>query len=216
MIEIKPPVRHRVALAGRVTDASKHPIGGVEVRIVEMPAAARHWFGNKASRHGMRWISLREAPNRTRTAADGVFYFLDLPNGKYTVAASLTSDKRYGEARGATTVSRDGEGNVKLKFINIVLQATRLEGVVTIVNERTAISLAEVRVKGSGERAFTNAEGRYSITGVELGKRVLIAAAENFVSASKQVVVEQVGEVATANFALARVRNEGGPAHGPR
>ena len=203
-------VRHQVAVAGKVTAVvAKKPVGGAVVNIIEMPHALKSLLVTKSMQYGARWGAMAERPDRTRTAADGLFYFLDLPDGKYTIAASVAScGKRYGGARGSAAVSRDAKGNVKMAFLEIGLQPTTVQGKVTGAGHKAGVLMAEVRVKGSGERAFSDAQGEYVLAGVEPGNRTILVAAQGYRTAAKPVTIEQPGELAILNFAL--VREAGG------
>lgn len=199
-------VRHQVAIAGWVTDAgTQKRIGGALVNIVEMPPALKSILRTKAMQYGSRWNAMAERPDRTRTAGDGLFYFLDLPDGKYTIAASLARlGRRYGAARGSASVSRDAKGNLKMAFLEIGLQPTTVQGKVIGGAHKSGVIMAEIRVKGSGERVFSDAQGQYVLAGVEPGKRTILAAAQGYRPVAKPVTIEQPGELATVNFALVR------------
>ena len=134
-----------------------------------------------------------DRPDETRTTADGRFHFLDLPDGAYTLAALLPkAGTRYSQGRVDVTVTRDGEGNLKpMGVANIVLRPTTLQG--RIVDPNNApVPLAEVRVKGSGERTFSDAyedpkgdpqkstKGRYRLTGLEAGQRLVRVSAQGY------------------------------------
>src|SRR5262249_761082 len=76
--------RHQVAIAGRVLDAETgKPLAGVLINIVSMPVA----FRRKVELLSKSPAALTERVDRTRSRADGLFYFLDLPEGKYTLSA---------------------------------------------------------------------------------------------------------------------------------
>jgi hypothetical protein len=199
-------VRHQVAIAGRVVDAGvRKPLGGVLVNIVEMPPATKRLLAAKSMQYGSRWDALTERPDRTQTVADGLFYFLDLPDGKYTIAASLARfGKRYGVALGSATVSRDANRGAKLAFLEIGLQPTAVQGKVTGAGHKAGVMMAEIRIKGSGERVFTDAQGQYLLAGVEPGKRTILVTAQGYRLAAKPVTIEQPGELATLNVALVR------------
>jgi hypothetical protein len=104
-------VRHQVAIGGRVVDHRDQPIAGAHVMITAMPQAYRRKVDGAASATGSEWQRLDHRLDRTRTQADGVYYFLDLPSGRYTLQGV---DGRSG-AHGETTVSVawDREGNVQ-------------------------------------------------------------------------------------------------------
>ena len=84
--------RRTVSVAGRVTDArTGRSINGVHVKIA-----------SGSTRSG------------TRTGADGHFHFLDLPDGQYTLTASLpSSGLRDQTAQMEATAFHDVEGNIK-------------------------------------------------------------------------------------------------------
>ena len=84
--------RRTVSVAGRVTDArTGRSINGVHVKIAS---------GSTRS--------------TTRTGADGHFHFLDLPDGQYTLTASLPGfGLRDQMARMEATAFHDVEGNIK-------------------------------------------------------------------------------------------------------
>jgi hypothetical protein len=148
---------------------------------------------------------MAERPDRTRTAADGLFYFLDLPDGQYTITASLASSgKRCGATQASATVSRDAKSDVKMAFLEIGLQPTTVQGKVTGAALKAGLMMAEIRVRGSGERAFSDAQGRYVLAGVEPGNRTILVAAQGYRAVAKPVTIGEPGELATLNFALVR------------
>jgi hypothetical protein len=207
-------VRHQVAIAGRVIDAgTQKPLAGAEIEIAEMPPALKSALATKSMQYGSRWDAMAERPDRARTAADGLFYFLDLPDGQYTVAASVARlGRRYGVAQCEAKVSRDAQGKVKLAFKEISLQATAVHGKVTGPGHEAGVVMAEIRVKGSGERAFSDESGKYVLAGIEPGRRIndepgkrtIIVTAQGYRVATKRVTIEHPGQLATLDFPLAR------------
>jgi hypothetical protein len=199
-------VRHQVAIGGRVFDAGSHkPLAGAVVNIVDGPAALKKLLAAKAQQYQSHWDAMAERPDRTRTAADGFFHFLDLPDGPYTLAvAPPGSGNRYAVAQSSTNVSRGKEGQLKAAFLEIGIQVTTVHGKVTGAGQKTGLVMAEIRVKGSGERCFSDSRGQYVLAGVEPGKRTILAAAQGYRPDSKAVTIAKPGELATVNFALAR------------
>jgi hypothetical protein len=211
-------VRHQVAIAGRLADAGTgKPVGGATVFITEMPAAFRSLIEARARQHGHAWTAMIERPDRARTAADGIFYFLDLPDGDYTLNASLSSmAKRYGTVQTKATVSHDANGDYKLAFLELALQPTTVRGKISGAGQKTGIVMAEVRMKGSGERAFSDVQGQYVLAGVEpielkkpgargvITKRTVQVFAQGYRPASKQVAINKAGALETLNFELVR------------
>lgn len=198
--------RHRVAIAGRALDAGTgKPVADATVSMGKMPAALEKKLAIASLSHGDRWNSLVERPDRTRTKKDGLFYFLDLPDGEYSLSASIPSyGKRYGTEQQSAAVSRDKKGDIKAAFVTLRLQPTAVKGKITGPGHKTGVMLAEVRVKGSGERTFTDAQGQYSVAGIEPGKRVLLVAAQGYRAQSQPVTLGDPGTSQTLNFTLVR------------
>ena len=100
--------RHQVAIYGQVTDKQTgRAIEGSRVTITAAPAVYTRW-------RDLRLLANpSERPDVTRTAADGHFHYLDLPDGQYTLVASLpAAGSRYGTVRAEVTITRDAEGNI--------------------------------------------------------------------------------------------------------
>ncbi len=196
-------VRHQVAVTGKVTDLrTRAPLAGVRVEITVAPAAFTTWLAAYARQYGDRWAALAERPDRTTTAADGRYRFLDLPDGQYTFSASLpAAGSRYGAAQAQVTVTRDGQGRIALAAADMSLPPTTLRGQVT-GQGAGALVLAEVRVQGSGERAFTDAQGRYLLAGLETGARHLAVSARGFATATRTVTLSPAGVESVSDFAL--------------
>lgn len=189
-------LRHRVAAAGRVIDAiTSKPIGGAQVAVVEMPKALVQKFAFS----GRSITSLK-----TLTREDGSFYFLDLPDGKYTLEASLPSaGKRYGTVKLKANVKRDDKGDNIVDYPSFALQPTAIKGRIT-VGAKTALMMAEVQIKGSGESRFSSASGDYLLAGIEPGERTIRVFAQGYRSAMETAVLISPGEVKTLNFQLVK------------
>jgi len=195
--------RHQVAIAGRVTDSqTNQTVRGAQVQIAAAPPEFITWLVNRAMQYGSHWRKLIERPDRTRTATDGHFHFVDLPDGQYTLAASLPdSGSRYGVAQVTVAVSRDAQGRIVRAAADIALPPTALSGQIT-GQGGAALVMAEVRVKGSGERTFSDAQGRYLLAGLEIGSRSVQVATQGYQPASQTVLLSQAGSVQTLNFTL--------------
>ncbi len=209
--------RHRVAIAGLVVNGvTGKPIPGAHVEIVGKPAAYEEKLALLAASLGSTGREM-ERPDTARTRADGLFYFLDLPEGRYKVLAflpkeglrvknvlkiktdreadpyKLKGDKRYGKAQEDATVSyKDGFG----KLVFFKLQPTGVTGRVIGATNKTAVLLAEVRVQGSGERAFTDVQGHYTVAGVQpnqRAKRRLLVSARGYRTEHLEVMVDEPG-----------------------
>jgi hypothetical protein len=195
--------RHQVAIAGNVTDAQTGaPIGRARVEISSGPAAFTDRLALQAKQYGERWVAMEERPDRTRTAADGHFHFLDLPAGDYTLIASLPgSGTRYDTAQAEATVSRDAEGTIAMARLDIALPPTALKGQITNQGSGDPVVMAEVRMKGSGERTFSDGEGRYLLAGLEAGERVMLVSAQGYESSRRNVQIIQ-GDTLELDIAL--------------
>lgn len=209
-------IRHQVAIAGQVTDAQTGKSrDGVRVEITAAPAAFTDFLKLRQIQFGESWEAMAERPDRTRTAVDGSFRFLDLPNGQYKLTASLPGGgSRYGTAEASVTVARDANGQITKAAASIALPPTTLKGRIT-AQGGGALLLAEVRVKGSGERAFSDAEGKYLLAGLETGQKLeqggnkprtaaVLVSAQGFKPASQNVVIGQAGSVQTLDVALTK------------
>jgi Carboxypeptidase regulatory-like domain len=196
-------VRHRVAIAGHATDTETgRAMAGVTVEITGMPAPFKRMLGLRSLQFGLSWESMKDRPDRTQTRPDGLFYFVDLPNGDYQLSASAPSyGARYGRVKQAVAVSRDAAGTLKPSWTSLGLAPTLVRG--TIVSRKAAVTMAEVRVQGSGEHAFSDSQGKYVIAGIEPGmNRTLLVFAQGFRAASKPLAIEAPGEAKTVDFSL--------------
>jgi Carboxypeptidase regulatory-like domain len=116
-------VRHQVAIGGRVVDDSNQPIIGAQVTIIAVPTELKEKLDGAASAAGDDWEHLDERFDRTLTKASGLYYFLDLPAGRYTLQAI---DKRTGlQAQKTVSVSWVQDGNVKRAIADFKLAKTR-------------------------------------------------------------------------------------------
>jgi hypothetical protein len=196
-------VRHAVAIAGRVTDAQTNKaLAKAQVQITNAPVEFSEWLGTRARQYGERWDTMEERPDRTRTAPDGHFHFLDLPNGNYTLNVSLpASGSRYGTADKVVGVTREADGRINIAPADIALPPTTIKGQITNP-DNDPILLAEVRVKGSSERTFSDELGNYLLTGVEKGERTVMVSAQGYQAMSQDVVIIQQGSQTTLDFAL--------------
>lgn len=199
-------VRHQVAIAGRVSDAQTgKSIGRARVAITAAPAAFTDWLAIYSKQYGARWATMLQRPDRTLTASDGHFHWLDLPDGQYTLVASLPDlGTRYGTAQVITDVSRDAQDNINMAVADIALPPTTVEGRITVQGTEPPenVVMAEVRIKGSGEQAFSDAQGHYRLRSVETGERTLLISARGYQPAAQTIQLNQPGEQKTLDFTL--------------
>ncbi|MDD5320661.1 MAG: carboxypeptidase-like regulatory domain-containing protein [Methylococcales bacterium] len=87
-------IRRQVAICGRVLDESGERVCGVRVNIVSMPEVFLTRVSTVAGAAEKKWDDLEERLDRTATRMDGIFYFLDLPAGQYTLSFDTQTDSR--------------------------------------------------------------------------------------------------------------------------
>jgi hypothetical protein len=195
---------------------SGKPIAGAHLEITAKPkayAARLALLKEARSVQQMEW----QSPDTTRTRADGLFFFLDLPQGSYKLVGFVPKenacsgapsaagadgqdpfqwkgDKRYGKAQFNASVAYGPEGFGK--FAVIRLQPTGIKGRIVTSANKTPLLMAEVRMKGSGERTFTDAQGVYTISGIkpnERLKRTLQIRARGYRDQAIEVMIDKAG-----------------------
>jgi Carboxypeptidase regulatory-like domain len=114
-------VRHQVAIGGCVLDASNKPIAQAQVTIMSMPEEFSLRVEGAARAAGTNWEDLDERLDRALSRMDGIFYFLDLPAGRYTVRAI---DPRSGaKDEKSVSVTRNQDGKVNMAVADFKLSA---------------------------------------------------------------------------------------------
>lgn len=80
-------IRHRVAIGGRIADEGKRPVGGVRVTLRAGPVR-RHEQERGTAGAAKDLLNIpAQCPVRACSRTDGLYFFLDLPEGQYTVRA---------------------------------------------------------------------------------------------------------------------------------
>lgn len=169
----KEQTKNRVAIAGRVIDAeTKLAIPGVLVKITQMPEKFKNWLKLHALQYGKSWDKIVKRPDKTLTAVDGCFCFINLPDGEYTLSVSLPGARTsYGKVDKEVTVASNGNSD---KIIVIDLPPTGIKGQITelktgeVINKGQNSSLkpvvmARIQVEGSGESTFSDNNGKYKL-----------------------------------------------------
>jgi Concanavalin A-like lectin/glucanases superfamily/Carboxypeptidase regulatory-like domain len=202
------PVRHQVAIYGQISDAETGlTIQGALVEIVQMPETFRNWLALRSQQYGSKWQTLEHRPDRKRTAIDGYFHFLDLPDGEYTFTASLPSAGTcYGTAEVKAIASRDSQDNYVKTAANMTLPPTAIKGKITD-SDGTPIVLARIQIAGTTDYIFSDNKGNYLFSSLEtsqppLKRRVNVnVSARGFQPATQSVELSQ-GEVQNLNVVL--------------
>lgn len=151
--------QRQVAIAGRVLDAvTKRPIAGAEIKIVQSPPQFQAALKLKALNS--------KGCDRVTSTIEGWFYFVDLPDGSYTLSVSLPSmGTRYGSiTTQPITVSRASEPFKTVIVEDILLPTTAIAG--TITYQDKPVKMARIQVEGVADSTLSDAEGKYLITGL--------------------------------------------------
>jgi hypothetical protein len=140
-------VRHQVAIGGTVSFDTGEPASGARVEITSGPAEFEQRIEVLTQIWGAGIEALSRPPNRALAALDGLFYFLDLPDGTYDLTATIpNAGARFGTGEGQATVGRDPSGRVILAKNNIVIPSTAVSG--RVVDAQTCYA-AQVRLTSS-------------------------------------------------------------------
>jgi hypothetical protein len=195
-------MRHRVALAGVVTDAvTSQSVADAVVSIANAPKAFESWLGVYATRFGAAWSGMTERPDRTRSRRDGLFYFLDLPDGDYELTVAAPSfGSRYGVAGSTVKVVGKELPRYEIQWTNVSLPPTTIQGCVS--SKKINIGFAQVQIQGSGESVFSDDMGRYVLAGIEPGKRTLMVSAQGYKPFAEQIVIAKPGDRNTKDVQL--------------
>ncbi len=206
--------RRQVAIAGRVIEAvTKQAIAGAIIQIEQSPDKFQQRLKLKALQVGDRPI---EHLDQSVSAIDGCFYFLDLPAGDYRLTASLPgTGTRYETVTTAPlTVSKNAKGNMETEIVEITLPTTALTG--TVMGDGKPVSMARIQIEGSSISTFSNADGTYLLTGLEVWQSTspkqsprpsVQVFAKAYPPVAQGVQLKQ-GELTTLNFELKAQRSE--------
>jgi hypothetical protein len=98
-------IRRQVAIAGFIVDQQNQPVGSVRITITAKAGKFKKQVENASLMAGGDWETLKKRPDQTLSRLDGLYFFLNLPEGQYTVSAM---DPRTGKSvESHVTVSKD-------------------------------------------------------------------------------------------------------------
>ncbi len=170
----KEQTKNRVAIAGQVRDAeTKLPIPGVLVEItVTGKPEFNSWLNLYALQYGDNWQKMFKRPDRTLTAIDGCFYFLNLPDGEYELsiyrANAVTFNGTKEDQRLLTNPFniqinlKKAEDN-KYKWQSIDIALLTIKGKIT-GNNSQKLAKALVQVKDRSASTLSDSNGEYSLS----------------------------------------------------
>jgi hypothetical protein len=101
-------VRHQATLYGRAVDADGDPLAKLAVTISSGPKEFESRVAGAARRAGAGWGALCERLDRTQTRSDGLYFFLDLPPGRYTVQSGDGPSGVHGGKTVSLVAGKDG------------------------------------------------------------------------------------------------------------
>lgn len=178
---------HRAALVGRAIDQrAQTPLAGVTVMITSGPDA---WNARLTTLlQGQPGATL----NSQLTDGDGVFRWIDLPPGAYTLSAAI-SGTRYAAATASVTLTATTVATTQL-----ALPPTAVTGVIQAGSPAAPLGQARVRFADSDDATYSASDGSFTLSPVEAGtSRPLEITAQNYVLANQPVTLSQ-GQTTTA------------------
>ncbi|MEP0916892.1 carboxypeptidase regulatory-like domain-containing protein [Leptolyngbya sp. DQ-M1] len=215
--------QHQVAIAGIVSDAETGElISGAEVKLGQVSTAFNPWLALKAlpfehalNRDGRIQLNptltlVREQDALflvTYTALDGHYYFIDLPDGIYSLQVALPHlGTRYG-TRQVENLNVTGEAAIA----NLSLPPTGIKGRI-LDSEQKPVAMAKVQIEGNAVAVFSDRNGDYGLTGLEVWRRdrasqsarpLVTVSAQGYQSATSGVWLS-VGEMKSLDLTLTR------------
>lgn len=191
----------------------KRRLGGalVEIIVEEAPQAFQTMV--HAKRADPQWTRRRQRIDRTWSHSDGIFFFLDLPPGEpgegYRLRVTLPRmGTRFGVVETPLVVlpTRPTERPMRPVQVDVELPATRLHGSVTeqrLTVDNTLETLpvrgATVRIRGTSDRAETDANGWYELDQLLASRPTIEIAAPGFAPVVQRIELYQ-GQSTTADL----------------
>lgn len=114
-------IRHSVAIAGRVTDRARQPVANAVVALTDGPPLFCLRIERLARVRGVTWEKASQRPDRTLTAADGSYRFVDLPSGTYQLTANAAG-RGLKESSASVEVRVGSAGELQATIVNLELE----------------------------------------------------------------------------------------------
>ncbi len=118
-------IRRQVAISGRVRDAGGNPVAGATVTLTAIPKEFTARIKGAINAAGSRWNQLEERPDRVLSRWDGIFYFLDLPAGSYTLTVTVPHSGVKEEKSVAVAWDKDGKVKAAVADFRLVADLRR-------------------------------------------------------------------------------------------
>ena len=112
-------IRRQVAIGGYVKNKAREPVTGARLVITAFPKVFTARIAGTRAAAGADWSATDQRPDRTTSRPDGGYFFMDLPNGDYTVRAAIPGSDEQAEQQ--VSVSRDPDGRIKIVWANFTL-----------------------------------------------------------------------------------------------
>jgi Carboxypeptidase regulatory-like domain len=154
------PIRHKVAIAGTVNDEiTKQPIVDAVIELVSQNLHIH--ICEEGSFYVIdRPKGLIKLPTSLAKIRNGFFYFMDLPDGEYTLKVSAPNlESRYEPVKEQRVIAPNWQFLVQLS-------PTRLIGQVKRSDNNEPIANAVVKLGGSEYQTFTDEKGEYILLGI--------------------------------------------------
>ena len=158
---------------------------------------------------GLASRQLRQRIDQTRSGADGIFCFVNLPTGDYILRTSVPEmGSRYGTAETdpahpvQVQPTPDRGQPAQVAQVTVTLPPTRIFGKVTRLDNAQPVSGARVRLRGDTAFVRTDDTGKYDLRRLVAGKPTVEVTASGFKPGTHQVDDLKAGQEREANLRI--------------
>lgn len=192
-------IQRAVSIAGQVRDAStQQPISGALVSIIKGPPEFDEQLHILSGQPD--WLARTRRLDQTVSRPDGMYWFVRLPKGLYTLRVGAPHmGSRFGvvELEGIRVwATREPTGRIKLDPADATLPPTMIHGTVKHHATQQPIGRAKVRLLGTPDILYTQADGTFRLTNLVAGRPTLEVSAPQFQMATQTVTVTAGRDVA--------------------